>query len=570
VNGVRGRPSRRWVGRWVAGLTLHLLALGAVSLSAVAGQPPADPEIGQRIYRQGILPSGEVVRATIQGDVEVRGSQFHCASCHRRSGFGSSEGGVYVPPVTAPRLFADRLLDRAELFREFYQEVQPPSFRARVRDPRVRPAYGDASLAVALRQGRDPTGRELDPLMPRYRLSDEEMAHLVAYLKTLGAEPDPGVDEGAIHFATVVTPGVDPAELGALRAVLDGYLRRKNNDTRGQLAHPNHSPWHRDDFLRGYREWKLEIWQLEGPSDSWSEQLDTLYRQRPVFALLAGLGVGDWGEIHRFCERRELPCLFPNTDLPVVTSPPGDYSLYLSKGLSGEAEALAHYLQTNRTLRLLQVYRDSEASSRPAGVLRAALQGGATELVERKVEGELDAAFWRDLIAEVKPTDLVLWLGESEFEALSLLPQSSAGPRRIYLSFALLGEVPRGLPPELSSKVFLTYPFALPGREIPRRYRVRAWLRSRRIEPTHPRVQLNAYFALSITDHALLHMLENFSRDLFVESVEHEAENALNPGVFPHLSLGPGQRFASKGCYIVKLSPQSAGGIEAVSGWIVP
>ena len=65
-------------------------------------------------------------------------------------------------------------------------------------------------------------------------------------------------------------------------------------------------------------------------------------------------------------------------------------------------------------------------------------------------------------------------------------------------------------------------------------------------------------------------MVDHFSRDYFIESVEHEAESLPNPGVFPHLSLGPGQRFASKGSYIVKPSDRAPGGFEAVSEWIIP
>jgi hypothetical protein len=83
-------------------------------------------------------------------------------------------------------------------------------------------------------------------------------------------------------------------------------------------------------------------------------------------------------------------------------------------------------------------------------------------------------------------------------------------------------------------------------------------------------VQLNTFFALSVVDHALMHVLENFSRDYLIESIENEAENGLNPGVYPHLSLAPGQRFASKGAYIVRFSPHAAGGLEPVSTWIVP
>ena len=65
-------------------------------------------------------------------------------------------------------------------------------------------------------------------------------------------------------------------------------------------------------------------------------------------------------------------------------------------------------------------------------------------------------------------------------------------------------------------------------------------------------------------------MLDDFFRDYLVEIIEHEAENALNPGVYPKLALGPAQRFASKGAFVVCLDPQAKGGIRAVSDWIVP
>ena len=62
----------------------------------------------------------------------------------------------------------------------------------------------------------------------------------------------------------------------------------------------------------------------------------------------------------------------------------------------------------------------------------------------------------------------------------------------------------------------------------------------------------------------------NFFSDYFVESVEQETESTANPGVFPHMSLGPGQRFASKGCYIVRPSGDVQGEFEAASEWLVP
>ena len=486
-----------------------------------------------------------------------------CASCHRRSGFGASEGGVYVPRVTGPALFQPRQLRRADLFRALYQEPQPEPYAARVRDPRLRPAYTPETLAVALREGRDPAGRMLDPLMPRYRLSDGEVVDLAAYLAGLSAAPSPGVDGESIHFATVITPGVDPGRRKALLDVLEAYVRWKNAETKHSAARLGYSPWYRDEFYGSYREWKLHVWELRGPSATWPEQLAAYYREQPVFAVLSGIGAGSWRPIHEFCERTELPCLFPNTDLPVV-SPPGAYALYLSPGLTVEAEALARQLG-EKPGRIVQVYRDVDEGRIPARALRKALR--AVNVEDRAIpSGEaLTPAFWTRLVRETRPAVLVLWLGPED--AATLGPDALAPVRTVVFSSSLLKESSPPLPAVLRDKIWLTWRFVLPGHEDPLIYRVRAWMRARRVDNTHERLQLNAWCAMAIADHSLNHLVDNFSRDFFVESVEEETENALSPGVFPSLALGPGQRFASKGSYVVRLA---ANGVEAVGPWIVP
>ena len=65
-------------------------------------------------------------------------------------------------------------------------------------------------------------------------------------------------------------------------------------------------------------------------------------------------------------------------------------------------------------------------------------------------------------------------------------------------------------------------------------------------------------------------MVDRFSREYLLEYVEHEAENALNPGTYPELALGPDQRFASKGAYVVRVDPGAEPAIVAMSRWIVP
>jgi hypothetical protein len=445
-----------------------------------------------------------------------------------------------------------------------------------LRDPRLRPAYTDQTLAIALREGRDPAGHELDPLMPRYQLNDEDMGCLIAYLKSLSSTPAPGVTKAAIHFATVITAGVAAEKRQALLEVMDAYFRWKNADTQRELQRPKHSPWYKDDFYGAYREWVLHVWELQGPQATWPHQLETYYREQPVFALLSGIAAGEWRPVHDFCERAEVPCLFPQTDLPEV-SPTGAYSLYLSEGLSLEAGALARYLHdqlaSSQTTRIVQVYRQVASGLVPARTLRRALQHyGVARLQDRVIEDAqgLTPSLWQHLLTDEQPAVLVLWLGDADLQALESAQDASNTIQQIYLSSSLLKETPPSGLQGLRDKIYLTYPFALPQFEIPQSYRVRAWLRSRGVKGGPERIQLNTYFALSIADHSLAHLVENFSRDYFIENIEQETENALNPGIFPHLSLGPGQRFASKGSYIVKLSDKAKGGLEAVSDWIIP
>jgi hypothetical protein len=563
----RGRPVilPAWLAAW--------LSLAAVSTTACAG----DPAPGRQIYREGILPSGEPVRATVQGDVEIRGRAAGCATCHRHSGFGSNEGASVVPAITARSLFSDRLPRRADLFRGLFQDPLPSPARTAVRTPRVRAAYDEKSLAVALRDGVDPEGRRLDPLMPRYALGERDMEHLTAYLKTLAAAPDPGVDDATIHFATIVSEGVDRDERRAMLAAIDAFARRKNLEVERDIRRPGASPYYKDEFRIARRRWVLHIWELAGPRATWAAQLEARYREQPVFALLGGLVAGSWAPVHRYCERSGIPCLFPLTDLPeVVEEDRPTSTIYLTKGLQGEAEALALWISREhpegRSGPIVQVFRDTEEGRTLAWSLRRAIpEARAARLqdVPLPPDGPSEE-FWRRAVHGRRPSVLVLWLGPADLDAYS--ESRAAGDDRLtlYASSSLLGWTTMAVPERLRGRLRLTYPRTLPGSEDPHLFRVRSWFRSQGVADDHEPTRLNTYLTLSLTEHALERMVDHFSRDYFLESVEHELESMENPGVFPRLSLGPGQRYASKGCYIVARARDRQGDLEAISGWLVP
>jgi len=521
---------------------ISLAALLAALLPAFAAAP------GRRLYREGVLPAGALLRAELPGGVVMEGSAAACASCHRRSGYGGVDGQTFVPPITAAALFRERAPRRAELFGKLYQEELSPAALARLHSLGTRPAYTEATLAAALRDGRDPTGRALDPLMPRYRLDDHALADLAAYLRTLAATPAPGVDEKEIHFATVMTPGApgaDPAARQAVLGVLEAFFHRKNTDVARILRQP---PLYKDDAAAGARRWVLHVWDLTGAPETWPGQLAERYREQPVFAVLSGAG-GDWSPVHAFCESEEIPCLFPETDLPPAE--PGAYSLYFSAGLTLEAETLARHLRetaAGRTLRVVQVFRPGDPRSAvPAAALRRSLATVKAIRVEDRDPADLATA-----LRTGRPDAVVLWLPAADVVQWAKLPAPPAGGPvpRLFLSWSLLGRTLPPLPEPWRSHVCLIDRFAPPGVESPHAYRAHAWLLSRGIPRIDDRLQLDTWFTLSLTEAALMHLVDNFSRDYFVEAVERETGRVPNPGVYPRLSLGPGQRFASRACAV--------------------
>ena len=65
-------------------------------------------------------------------------------------------------------------------------------------------------------------------------------------------------------------------------------------------------------------------------------------------------------------------------------------------------------------------------------------------------------------------------------------------------------------------------------------------------------------------------MVDNFTRDYLIEELQHLIERRILTGYYPHLALAPGQRFASKGGYIVRFA-EATGSRSIVDGdWRVP
>lgn len=559
-------------------MTVLVLA-GAIAGPAAAGDlPEGDPEAGKRFYRKGVNRDGETVPVQVQGDIQASSDQFTCVGCHRPSGFGSSEGGEFVPFITGDVLFRERDATqqrRNRQFRELFKETHSSDFDAQVKMPRMRPAYTRETLARAIRGGVDAGGKELSETMPRYQISDQTAADLVAYLKTLSTKDDPGVSDEILHIGTVIGSEVGDERRRAVLQTMRLFVEWYNKDIQGQLEHEGFSPFYRSEFKDSFRKWKLHVWDMEGPPSTWRDQLEARYEDKKVFALVSGLVDQPWEPVADFCDAQRLPCVFPNTQLPRTEDATYNYSIYFSRGLELEGEALAAYLggQKNEPEAVRQIHVSDAAGRVPAKAFarQAADEFPETSVSTRTVgnKGELKSAIAQ---AADEGGTLAVWPGDKVDAALTALEQHADAFTEVFLPSSALDMAVADASDALIGKLQFTYPNEKPEGYHPRQYRVRAWMHSRGLEVSHPRIQLQTYYALTQMQYGISHLISDFNRDYLIEFIEKEAEAELNPGTHPKLALGPGQRFASKGAYIMALETDSDGetGYKAVSNWIVP
>ncbi len=515
------------------------VALAAsLALSASAPVEAADilVEVGRRLFREGRTASGEPLSALVSGDVPVSGALLSCQGCHGRSGMGAGEGEIRVPPVSG-----------------LLYEPSPQRRRA---------AYDATSLARALREGVDPSGRALAALMPRYRIGDAEVEALDAYLRGLSATPSPGVTGTTIRFATVVSDALPEDERGALLDVLVRFFDERNRQTRLESRRPGHGAPPGRSRPTTYREWTLDVWELRGPGDTWYAQLEARYRAQPVFALLGGASGGAWAPIARFCERHEVPCILPGTDLPAGEE--GDfYSLHFSRGLLLDADLIAADLARADVRRVVQLFPAGApaqlAAERLASTLRQ--RGGASEAWP--LEGDPGSWHLARRLREAAPAAVVLWLPRPTLDHVGALP----GGARVYVSSTLLERQLEGLPVG-GSPLLAAHGYVLPGAPDPALQRFRAWRSSRGIAARHERRQAQAYFACLAAKEGLMHADRFFLRDYFLDSLDHAQALPAYLPLYPRASTGPGQRFLAKGGYLLPLL--NGRPVPQQARWLVP
>jgi mono/diheme cytochrome c family protein len=583
-------------------LFLPLVLLGTLC-TAVQAAADGDVAAGRRIYLEGVLPDGQPLQGVRLDTGKVSGHDAACVNCHRPSGLGMVEGNVGIPPISGRALYGGGEPVFVRMDRLFDKGLSPQ-----------HPPYNDASFATAVRHGMHVTGRAMHALMPRYTLTDAQLQAVAAYLKTLSPAMSSAVVGDTIHMATVIAPGVDAERRQAFIDTLTTVVKQMNISVL--------MPGRRQKMvtveerrLNSRRKWALDIWELTGPSNTWGEQLAQRQRDKPVFALVSGLAKDEWQPVQDFCEAQRVGCWFPSVDLVPEGAAQSRFSLYFSAGIAIEAEVIARKLGAGPG-RVVQLVTPDPVAGGGAAALRRALPAGRAV---QDVDASLGGAAVQAALAGLTAQDtLVLWLRPADLKALAGLDATAAS---VFVSAALGGGEQVAVPAALRQRAMLVQALEEPRLRGANLERLDAWLVGSQVPVVDQRLQSEVFFAAGSLQATVRGMLNNLHTDYLIERAEsglsgfevmqvQEEIQAMMMGpmnkrplsaaaptadetaamatlssnqrahleemrkrggttVYPRLSLAQGQRFASKGAYLVALNPNGAGTVGEPE-WVVP
>lgn len=505
-------------------------------------QPPAAPAAaraltpqerrGRSIYLRGESAAGREIKAVV-GEVDVPASAMTCAGCHGLRGEGKTEGGVTAGDLTWSNLLKP------------YGHTHPSG--------RKHGAFTESSVIFSVTNGVDPNKNELNVAMPRFKMSPEDMADLIAYLKRIEFDRDPGITADRIEIATILPTSGALAEMGAaMRDVLTAYFDDLNS--RGGIYNR-----------------KINLRVVEAGSNDAAGRARAAIGQGQVFAFVGGLSAGAEAELTTLAREEEVPFIGPSTLMPQPGTPPNRYVFYLLPGVAEQSRALVNFAS------------ESLGMKKPRASVVCA-QGALTEAAAAAVEDQAKQAGWgvvnRRTYATARfdavalATDLkregaeaVFFFGAGAEQASFIKSADAAGwtPNVFSLGVFAGSDLVSAVPLSFKQKIFLAFP-SVPADVTPEGGReFRALLEKYKLPLKHSAAQLAALAAAKTFVEGLKLSGADLSREKLITSLEGLYE--FDTGLTPRLIFGPNRRIGAAGAYMVTINPETKE-FAAVGGWV--
>lgn len=476
---------------------------------------------GKQIYLQGTSPSGKDILAYLgEASLEVPGSAMACANCHGLDGQGEPEGGVNPSNLTWEALTKPYGLTHA--------------------DGRRHPAYTERGLELAVTRGLDPAGNRLLNVMPRYQMSQEDLADLVVYLKRLGKDRDPGISEDKIVIGTAIPATGTLAEMGqAVKAVTTAFFAELNSQ--GGVYN---------------RRLELKFTETAETPAATRANIERLLKDEQVFAMTGAFIAGAEKEIVPLLAQQEVPLVGPLTLNPQIGFPLNRQVFYLLSGNSGQARALINFVARKPEFKsqvIAVVYPRSEMNASVLEAIKNQIEKDALNApqVYDYVAGRFDAAETIKQLRQTSPA-VVFFMGStedllsfmSEAERLSWFP-------KVLLPGASVGTGIFGAPAGFDGKVFFSFPTSPADQTAEGIKEFRVLAEKYKLPPKHLAAQIFAYSAAKILVEALKRVGRDLSREKLIQVLEGLYEYPT--GLIPAITYGPNRRIGAMGAYVVTI-----------------
>lgn len=476
---------------------------------------------GKAFYLRGESASGQEITA-MMGEVDVPATTLTCAGCHGNRGQGITEGGVTAGNMTWA--FLTKPYGHAD------------------DGGRKHPPFTESSFSRLMTSGIDPAGNKLAVAMPTYRMPQDDMANLIAYLKRIETDTDPGVTDNNIVLGTVL-----PEE-----TALNGLAKSVGDVLQAYFSEINS---HGGIYNR-----KIELRAMHSDTKSIVPTMKRLIDDDQVFAIVSGLTAGAEDGVAALSQEKEVPIVGPSTLLPQRGSPLNRYIFYLLPGLKEQARALVTFAGKK-----LDPSKSNVAIASPDLEFHRSI---ATTIEERTKKLRWDSvttnyyARERFSAAEFvnefhqKKIDTVFFVGSGPEAAAILTEAESVGwTPALYMLGTLAGRnIGDSVSVKMKDKVFLAFPTVPADVSAAGATEYNSLLQRNKIESTHAAAQASAIAAARILVHALEICGKDLSRERLVTALEGLYE--YETGLLPKITFGPNRRIGALGAYIVTIDPE--------------
>ncbi|HEX8163446.1 MAG TPA: ABC transporter substrate-binding protein [Pyrinomonadaceae bacterium] len=472
---------------------------------------------GKALYLRGESPSGHEIVAVI-GELDVPSTTVTCGGCHGAKGEGKTEGGV-----TAGNLRWSELTKP-------YGHTHPTG--------RQHGAFDEASFARAVTGGVDPKGNALQVAMPRYKMAAEDMADLIAYLKRIETDHDPGLTDTTIGVGVLVPAKGALGETGqAIKAATAAYFEELN----GQGGIYN-------------RRIELKVAETGDTPAATAANLEQLVAGGQVFALANVFTAGADAEVAALARGDEIPLVGAITLTPHTTAPVNRYVFYLLPGVADQARALAAFAAQKLNDKAARVgvvsAGDSLSQAGAAAVEEQCKTVGWTAPARAALAAQAGAAAAGVAELKAKGVQAVFLFGAGAASAGFLAEAGKAGwfPQ-VYLLGAMTGGDILGAPAGFKDKIFLAFPSVPADITGEGERNFRALAQKYQLPQAHVAAQLSAAAAAQILVEALKRAGQDLSREKLIAALEGLYE--YQTGLTPALTYGPNRRVGALGAHIV-------------------